>query len=172
MSIRTLTGAALVLAAALILPSTAFAQSVTNELGDVSETRSAAESELALQARELFETAKRTEDARKLLSVVEIMSKLPDRVDFSAEVPQPVNMDPRSAGTGEPTGILPVIFSRADILKLAGKVAAKRQDRTLIAQIRDVREKLGKQAADKPAAGCTWANCCGRWGCWTRCRWW
>ena len=172
MSIRTLTGAALVLVAALMLPSMASAQAVRNTSGDVSEPRSAAESELALKARDLFEAAKRTEDARKLLAVVEIMSKLPDRIDFSAEVPQPVNMDPRTAGTNEPTGNLPVIFSRADILKLAGKVAAKQQDQTLIAQIRDAQDKLGKEKTSKPAAGCTWANCCGRWGCWTRCRWW
>ncbi|MGI9384547.1 MAG: hypothetical protein ACR2PO_15460 [Methyloligellaceae bacterium] len=143
-----------------------------NTSGDVSEPRSAEQSELALRAREIFDAAKKTEDARKLLSVVEIMSKLPDRIDFSAEAPPPVNMDARTADTRKPTGNLPVIFTRADILKLAGKVAAKQQDQTLISQIQDARNKLGNEKAGTTAAGCTWANCCGRWGCWTRCRWW
>lgn len=162
----------------LVAPPGAQAQdgTIRTKSGDIGLERSDEASELAIRARELFETGMRKRDPRKLAAAAEIMNRIPDQLDLRTdETAPPVNMAPRSAAAGErrTSGLSPILMKPRKVIDLAIGFAIELGDAGLAQQLRRMQSELPKSAQQAPGQkSCVWANCCGRWGCWRWCQWW
>lgn len=159
-----------------LLPAQAQDQTIITKSGDVGVTRSDEASQLAIKARELFESGMRKQDPRKLAASAEIMSRLPDVVDLRTdETAPPLEMDARSAAEGErrTSGLVPILMTPSQVMDTALEFAESQGDQALVKELRDTKASLPKTAQNEPSQKpCVWANCCGRWGCWRWCQWW
>lgn len=156
----------------------AYAQdgTIQTKSGDIGLERSDEASELAIRARELFETGMRKRDPRKLAAAAEIMNRIPDQLDLRTDETAPlINMDPRSAAAGDrrTSGLSPILMKPKKVIDLAIGFAVELGDADLAQKLRGMQRELPKTAQHAPGQkSCVWANCCGRWGCWRWCQWW
>ncbi len=168
--------AVLALALLWLVPAQAQDRTIITDSGDVGVTRSEEASQLAIKARELFETGMRKQDPRKLAASAEIMSRLPDVVDLRTdETAPPLEMDPRQAAEGErrTSGLVPILMTPSQVMDTALEYAESQGDEALVRELRETKTSLTKTAQKEPSQKpCVWANCCGRWGCWRWCQWW
>lgn len=169
----TLAMMALALLAAL--PAKGEDGTFTTKSGDIGLTRSDDHSELALQARQLFETGMAKDDARKLAAAAEIMSRLPDTLDLrTIETAPPTEMNARDATTGQrrTSGLVPILMTPGQVLDAALDIARRDKDESLVAELEAAKNTLPQVEKRGAGQSCVWANCCGRWGCWRWCQWW